>query len=65
MNTTKTNNDKKKKYGKTELKVKKIRKYLRTEGRRADYGPSTPNKMALAPSLNFCSLYNLVRKIIP
>ena len=50
--TIKLNNSNKK-FDKTKLKVN--RKKLKTEGHKADYSPSTPNKKALAPILNFCS----------
>ena len=48
----KPNNNKK--FDKTKLEVKK-KKYLETEGHKADYSPSTPSRGALAPILNFCS----------
>ena len=45
-----------KKFNKSKLKVKKKKKiFKKTEGHKADYSPSTPNKNALAPILNFCS----------
>ena len=45
-----------KKFDKSKLKVKKKKKNLKkTEGHKADYSPSTPNKNTLAPILNFCS----------
>ena len=53
MKTTKTNTNKG--FGKTKLKVNKIQKMFKIEGHEADYGLSTPNRCALAPSLNFCS----------
>ena len=46
-----SNNDKK--FNKSKLKVNK--KKSLTEGHKADYSQSTPNKKALAPILNFCS----------
>ena len=54
----------------TKKKKKKKKKYdgKKTEEPKADYSPSTPNKKALAPILNFlqlCSLYNHSGKFIP
>ena len=45
-----------KRFHRTKLNVNKVKEYLKkTEGHKADYNPSTLNKKALAPILNFCS----------
>ena len=54
MKTTKTN-DNSKGFGKTKLKVNKMQNYVKTEGHKADYGPSTANRNTLALNLSFCS----------
>ena len=56
-NTTTIKPSNNKKFDKSKLKVKKKKKkiFKKTEGHKADYSPSTPNKNALAPILNFCS----------
>ena len=46
--TTKTDNNNKE-FSKSKLKVNNIQKHLKSAGHRADYGPSTPDKKALAP----------------
>ena len=43
-----------KKFDKSKLKVNKKKIFKKTEGHKADYSPSTPNKNVLAPILNFC-----------
>ena len=51
-----SNNNKKFDKSKLSKKKKKKKKSLKkTEGHKADYSPSTPNKNALAQILNFCS----------
>ena len=46
-------NNNNKKFDNRNLKTKNKKNLYKTEGHKADYSPSIPNKKALAPILNF------------